>query len=458
MKRLSLKAHPELGLLGLVICAFLFGGSSREDIASLIVLRPLGVLALGWACVVATRDVWAANKAILICAAAWAGATLVHLIPLPPGVWQSIPGRELATEIAAAVGQDSTWRPLSLVPWRTVNALFAMALPLAGLLLALQLPRDRLKRVVYILAVLVWISAGLSLLQVVGGSGSPFYTYRITNSDSAVGLFANRNHQAMFLAMGFPLIAASIALWPSAKEHVKLREWAGAGVALLLIPFLLYTQSRAGIVIGLLGLGMAAWVYRSPIESAQKRRVRMTLDPRLVFGALAVVALAGLTVAFSAANAIQRLGNNDDELRMEIWPTVWTMLDDYGLLGSGMGTFVEVYAVHEPDAFLQPSYINRAHNDWLELLLTGGMPFVLILLAAIVVILRRGVPLSIRNHDGRDQVVRRLGLCLLAVLALGSAYDYPVRAPAFSLLLAIAVAFAAGAADYRRKPAGVGAG
>lgn len=456
MKRFSLKASPELGMLGLLICAFLFGGSSREDIASVIILRPLGVLALGWALVMARRDVWAANKAILACAAAWSVATLIQLVPLPPAIWQQIPGRELATQISLAVGQEGAWRPLSLVPWRTVNAVFAMALPLAGLLLALQIPRDRYKQIVYLLVILVWISAGLSLLQVVGGSASPFYTYRITNSDSAVGLFANRNHQAMFLAMGFPLIAASLALWPAAKEHVRLREAIGAGVALLLIPFLLYTQSRAGIVIGVIGMAMAVWVYKSPMEAAQRRRLRTTIDPRLVFGGLAAVALVGLTMAFSAANAIQRLGNNDDELRMKIWPTVWQMLGDYGLLGSGIGTFVEVYGVHEPDAFLQPSYINRAHNDWLELMLTGGLPFALILFVAIFVVARRGIPLSLRNHDSRDQVLRRLGLCLLAILALGSAYDYPVRTPAFSMLLAIAIAFAAGSVNIRRRTSNIG--
>ncbi len=38
--------------------------------------------------------------------------------------------------------------------------------------------------------------------------------------------------------------------------------------------------------------------------------------------------------------------------------------------------------MHEPDALLRADYANHAHNDWLEVALTGGLPALLILAAA----------------------------------------------------------------------------
>ena len=41
--------------------------------------------------------------------------------------------------------------------------------------------------------------------------------------------------------------------------------------------------------------------------------------------------------------------------------------------GSGFGTFVPVYEMHAPRTMLRSYYVNHAHNDWLELWLTGGL-------------------------------------------------------------------------------------
>ncbi len=439
--------RPELGLIVLVGIAFLLGGGARADIASLMLLRPIAILALAFALVRLPRERWRANRGLLACAFALVGLTMLHLVPLPPGLWQALPGRDLAAEIDAAAGLGEIWRPLSLVPWRTLNALFALTLPLAALLLALRLPPERLAPVVYVLLALVLLSATLGLLQVIGGQGNAFYTYRITNAESAVGLFANRNHNAIFLSIGFPLLAAALSLLPVAAEHVRTREWAGAGIGLLIIPFLLTTQSRAGIVLGVVGIALALWVYQSPAPDAQRRRPRRHLDPRLVFGALAGMAVVALTMVFTATNAIERLarfGQTDQELRLQIWPPIARLAVEYLPWGSGIGTFEDVYAVAEPDAQLGPLYTNHAHNDWLEIALTGGLPLLLLVAIAVVVLLRTGLAGLRAARTSREKVLRKLGLSILFVLALASVYDYPLRTPSLAVLFAIGVALWAG--------------
>lgn len=455
MIRRYLDNAPEAALVALVVAAFLLGGSARADISSVVLLRPIGVglaiLAIVWT----PATVWQNNRAILGLALGWVGLAALHLVPLPPALWQSLPGRELATTIDASIG-ISQWRPLSLVPWRTLNSLLALCAPLAALLLTLTLRRERCLRLVYLLIILVVLSAALGLLQVIGGEGNIFYTYRITNAESAVGLFANRNHNAVFLALGMPLIAAAISLRAVAAEHVRLVEWGAAGAAMLLIPFILTTQSRAGIVIGLICVGLALWVYRSPAETSQSRRPRTQFDPRLAFGALVAVGLVLLTVVFSATNAIERLsrfGDADDELRLQIWPPIARLAWEYFPAGSGFGTFVEIYKTGEPAELLSSRYVNHAHNDWLEVMLTGGLPAIVLLGLAVAALVRHArKSLVAARADARDLVLKRLGVSICVVLALASIYDYPVRTPALAVLLAIGVAFACGAWTRAARP------
>ena len=49
---------------------------------------------------------------------------LLQLVPLPPSVWQALPGRELPAQIDASLGLN-IWRPLTLDIEGTVRAVLA---------------------------------------------------------------------------------------------------------------------------------------------------------------------------------------------------------------------------------------------------------------------------------------------------------------------------------------------
>ena len=61
------------------------------------------------------------------------------------------------------------------------------------------------------------------------------------------------------------------------------------------------------------------------------------------------------------------------EYRPQIWRETLHAIGVYFPWGSGMGTFVPVYAAGELLETVGPTYANRAHNDLLELLLEGGV-------------------------------------------------------------------------------------
>ena len=55
---------------------------------------------------------------------------VLHLIPLPEGVWSTMPGRDLVAQSLAAVGAGG-WRAASVDPARTLVALTGLIVPLA---------------------------------------------------------------------------------------------------------------------------------------------------------------------------------------------------------------------------------------------------------------------------------------------------------------------------------------
>ena len=114
----------------LVVSVFLLGGGSRPDILSLLLLRPIGAIALIFALLRYGGAFWTDHRALAWLAACLILLPIVQLIALPPAVWTALPGRELVAEVFRSSGMDLPWQSLSLTPVATLNALFAVFLPI----------------------------------------------------------------------------------------------------------------------------------------------------------------------------------------------------------------------------------------------------------------------------------------------------------------------------------------
>src|SRR3546814_13372301 len=71
------------------------------------------------------------------------------------------------------------------------------------------------------------------------------------------------------------------------------------------------------------------------------------------------------------------------DMRARGLPTVLSMIAAYFPAGAGFGGFDPIFRLHEPFRLLKPTYFNHAHNDFLEVVLDGGLPAALLLLVAI---------------------------------------------------------------------------
>jgi O-antigen ligase len=237
-----------------------------------------------------------------------------------------------------------------------------------------------------------------------------------------------------------------------------LRALLAIGAGAFIVPLLLITGSRAGLLLGLTALVLSGAIlatgqrgsgprntssHSSASDVRAKPKGRRMGIPALIGVLLAGAAcLVAITVALSRDLAVERLLERDiaEDARAKTMPTILEITQQHVLLGSGFGSFEQVYQVHEPDALLGPTYMNHAHNDWLELVQTGGFPALALLLAGIVwAALRIGKYSWSNAVPGDFRRLGQVGACFLFLAGMASIGDYPLRTPSLASLTVIAL-------------------
>ena len=437
-----------VALAGLLVLVALTGGGSRADILSLLILRPVSAVLFAYAVVFHGQAAWTRHPVAMRFAAAVLGLMLLQLVPLPPFLWTMLPGRTPLAEGMAAAGMALPWLPIAMAPADGWNALFAMMAPVAALILAIAAKRDEQILLLRMAAVGLVVSGLVGLFQIIGPDDGPLYYYALTNKGSAVGLFANRNHQAMALACIFPLLAMHVSLLRRSELSTRFNKRLALAAAVLIVPLMLVTGSRAGLVSLMVGLVGAAWVYCEPQVIGRVVKNRGLAPVQLFILGSVVLGLLIVTILASRAEAVDRLLAADAtaNIRAQALPTIGEAIWTYFPVGSGFGSFVPVYQQLEPGGLLNDTYLNHAHNEFAEMLMTGGLPALLILLglaAAFVLTLRKAMTTYASvTGDVTDIVLQRTGLVMIIIFVIGSMSDYPMRTPLIAVLTALAIAAA----------------
>lgn len=428
-------------LAAYLVLVFLIGSGSRGDLTSLVILRPVAVLVSAWAMMQLRAERITQWRGVLIFSGALFLLPMLHLIPLPPSLWQALPGREIVVTIGKATGYSNIYRPLSLSPVDTLNALCSLFVPLPVLLLGINLNTREVRLLLHVILLVGVITICLGGLQALNPGSSAFHFYRLHTMDAASGLFANRNHQALFLAALLPIIA----VFAASRSYSPVRQRFIVGIGgLILLPLLLVTGSRAGLVLGVVALAaMPALMPRIRAVDTTRRLARWrrwVQDPRLLVGA-AITLIAAVSVLSRRAEAFNRLFSSSmaEESRLQIWAPAVDATVDLLPLGSGIGSFVRTYQVYETLELLTPTYRNHAHNEFIEIAMTGGLPGLILLLVAIVTWARWTWKWVRPPALTTDVLYGRLGANLLLLFAIASAVDYPARVPSLACLLVIAV-------------------
>jgi O-antigen ligase len=361
---------------------------------------------------------------------------VVQLVPLPPGVWQALPGQADKAAALALVGADVRWQPLSLSPMRTLASLLALGPPLAIMLATAALASRGRALLVAAIALVALTAALLGGVQVpLGGMGPHLYA---ETNPGATGFQANKNAAADVLLIG--MVAVAVTLGPAVTGNAVARPlianrraaWlAIAGVLLVMLLATVLTNSRAGIALIPLAL-LGVWAVLAPGKELKGSRA----VPALVLALLvAFLALAAVLAGNTSVGAIFARFAAVDDFRRQLWRDGWFALTRSWPSGIGVGGAASALIAAERLEILDPSVPNRVHNDYLEFALEGGILAVAVMLTLAAVLGAAAWRSWRERPEDRPQTV--FGIAILMIVGLHSLVDYPLRSMALACLAGV---------------------
>ena len=429
------------------------GGSSRPDVQSLALLNPLMIACCGVGLLSLRPEQLEGKKSLLAGILFAILLVATYLVPIAGQLMNFSGGAGDVATVRAAADVSAALQLLSMAPAVAWQSLFFLFAPLAVLLSALQLNRDDMRLSVPLVIAVGAISGLIGVLQLAGGASGPLYFYDITNDNSAVGLFANRNHAAVFLSCLFPILGVFAARSHATRLGSRnARQLIAIAITVVLIPLILVTGSRSGLLTAITGLIGGALLYTSSGQTQRGSQAGMPLPPMLAIAVAVCVVFA--TIYLSRAEAIERIfaENGTANDRANYWTSGVTLFWKYFPFGIGPGSFVSAVQADEPVALLSGVYLNRLHNDWLETGLTYGALGLPLMLGGVCYYFWRCFHLWFRQDGTRTSAaLGRMASVVIAILSIASLTDYPLRTPAMMGFAVLICVWFIGALPERRS-------
>ncbi len=439
------RAHPRAQVIvgislisprSAIVCAMvaaaivLGGGGSSAPLSETILEVIIAIMAAAWLFVRRTAD-RACPRSAAILAGLLVVLPVLQLIPLPPEVWQRLPGRAVEADALGLVGARSAWMPWTISPARTWAALIAIAPPAFVLIAASMLDRAGRRALLVTIAIMGVASLLLGALQLADGIERTWRFYD-DNPGFLNGFQANRNAEADVLLIAFAALVGLVDPNPrddDARSSLNVAIVVGGGLSLLLGCVL--TGSRAGIALTVPLVLLALIPWRTRLARGAGRAMLVAV-PFLVLGCVVLVQRRGEALGL----VIDRFTWSRD-VRADLWRDTLPILRSVWPIGSGLGTFRPMFIAGEPLTSVDPTFPVRAHNDYLEIVLEGGIAAVVIVAAYVVAVMSRFMRarrVASARDGGSLGFIAATGL----IIAAHSLVDYPLRSMAIAILGAAA--------------------
>ncbi len=275
----------------------------------------------------------------------------------------------------------SVWNTISADPYQTrFFALQMLALTtLLALLYRYASTERRVRVLVYTVLAIAVASAVFGILRQTTQQETGFLL-PLLKKNQGYGQFINKNHFAFLMEMAFGLGLGIILSGGVARERLMIY------VALLLPIWtgLVLANSRGGILAMLAQVVVAVLLlissrglssdYQLP-KIAQSAALRVVLFVVLVVGVLfGTFWVGGDRLATNFENATSELSSTATRAgasRNEIWRATLKMFVAHPIVGVGLGAYwIGITAYHDASGLMTPQ---EAHNDYLELLSSGGL-------------------------------------------------------------------------------------
>ncbi|WP_120077420.1 O-antigen ligase family protein [Aurantiacibacter odishensis] len=444
-KFVAILASPVLHLQLLIVLAiWLGGGGVAYGFRNLAIqLTALAVLALNAPLVM--RFLREGPRPLQLLAGLTLLLPLMQLVPLPPQVWQGLPGRELLGESYAIAGiAGERWVPVSVNPMRTLVAFCASLVPATVIAVGSLLRIEQKLLLVWALIAATFAALCLGVAQVGSANSFGLLFEERTVSDVLYATFANRNSTALLFVITLCLMAG----FSMPRQQAVM--FALVPVSILLFIGTILTQSRTGMVllvlpVGILALrGVGALLGRRPGPRGRVGQPAIWLSAAAV--TLVVVAVgASATMGGRAADSFARFNDTQTD-RPEMWEDGLYAAGQYWPLGSGTGSFDDVFQLHESLEYVSPRRAGRAHNDYVELSIESG----LIGIALAAAWLAWCGFAALRPAPDSTRWLRLGAGAGVAAIALQSLLDYPLRSQTLLCVAGVLVILLVRTREYAR--------
>ncbi|MBF7012803.1 O-antigen ligase family protein [Novosphingobium resinovorum] len=400
----------------LIVAVCFGGGGSAAGVANLVVqLAALAVLAFHRRALLEFFS--QAPRAFAIVLVVTILLPLVQCIPLPPLVWQQLPGRNLAVQSLALVGHTNDWMPFSLNVRRTFIAFLSLMPPLAILILTWRANDSVFRTLLIVLVGSCIMEIILGTQQLAFGNRQFMLYAEAVGSQDLHGTFANRNTAGLF--MNVALCAVIGLLWR--PLHNPLHLMIGVALGILFGLGLFLTQSRSSMTLVVVPAAMLfvyLWALRHALFAHRSRVIALAAGLGLV---TATTCLLADNVKIQ--RSLSRFDTMEDA-RPAIWQDTQLSIARFWPVGSGIGTFDEVFQLDESLENLSPGRAARAHNEYLEITLESGVmgPF---LVGSWIIVMVIAAWRAVRKSTDRGPRVAASAVFML--LAFQSILDYPLR-------------------------------
>lgn len=445
------------GLLALLVWAPLPLGSNRTWAIGLLLGLALLLLA---GTLVAWRSC-AAGAVARLALFRWPLGLLAGMVALSwlqtcflPSAWVGV-----LSPMAAAAQAPAPWMTLSVDVFQSRTMATLSFVYLAVFLVAVLAVRDS-QRLDRLAQVLVWSGVLQAVLGTVLFSFKAEYQifFAAISHSRVVGTFVNQNHLAaylcMCLSMGIGLmlarlgngnerhanwrarVVASIEFMLSAKMRLRL-------LLVVMVIALVLTRSRMGNAAFFSAMLVVGFVAIVLARKTAPRTIAL-IASLVIIDVLVVGTWVGLEKVVERIQETEMTvaagGKSESvEARTEAARTALAIIQDYPLVGSGGGSFYNVFLSYRTPQYGY-SYVDHTHNDFVEIATDYGLLGLGIMGALVILTLWTVLTVLARRKSTLPRGIAFGVAMSMVALLVHSAVDFSLQIPANALTMVVILA------------------
>ena len=418
-------------VVGAVVSVLVFGGVTVWGFAPAQILIVLATVLEFW-----KRGFPRVSLPTLALLVLLLAVPMVQLLSLPSALITSVSAGldQLRLAFVPALGAEAFAATLSVSPYETKRAFLKLACYVLVFLLAFRTAGRRHggELLVRTLLGIGLFEAAYGLVQYLADWQYIFTYKKIYYTSEATGTYINRNHYAGLLEIVLPFVVAQILFRTSRPGHNLRSLIVSPRASRLLFKLvilvtvgtaLVFSRSRMGLLAGTVGVLVVVAISFLQIHW------RSLLPALLLIFSIPIVysVWVGLDPVLERFEILER-PEALEASRLGVWRDTVTLIRDYPVLGTGLGTYGWASQHYQTTGF--PLVRGHAHNDYLEFAAEIGIPGALLLFGSLWVLQIRVAQRALASKRVQEKIVAAGCAGAMAAILIHGITDFNLQIPA----------------------------